>query len=567
MKPLFLITAIGLTGTVLIAGGMSAYKATTATRDLTLDEAVRIALKQNAQILNAEQEIQRTRGVVIQVGAQALPHIMLDGNYSQQSRELVNGGAGGAFAAAAAGGTPSSATTAAVTNRVANTSGTTSAVLTTGAAAASQIASAATGSRSQGDPLNSVEPQATATPMPSTSGTGGGAATGGPAAAAGGGGEGFFQDKSWTISVQATQLLYSGGQVGAAIKIAKYTKDQTLYQLRDTVDTVISTVRKEFYEVLVDKALIAVQEQSVRLLESELKDQQNRYQAGTVPWFNVLRAQVELANARPDLITARNNYHLAQLRLAKTLGYESPARPYGQEPFNCIGKLGMPKREIDLATALHAARARRPFLKSQRQQILIEVQEIEVALSGYRPRVSASGGWEITNSRFSHSLGDTVNGWFFGIDGTWNIFDGFETYGNVKQAKARLEEARVSYEDAVQQVDLEVQQAWANLLQAKETIASQEKNVEEAQEALRLAQERFNAGAGTQLDVLDARTSLIKAQTTEVQARYNYNVAIAEFDRVTAADTKWQDWFEDPLTTKKKMVRVVEVKEDKKSGK
>ena len=99
----------------------------------------------------------------------------------------------------------------------------------------------------------------------------------------------------------------------------------------------------------------------------------------------------------------------------------------------------------------------------------------------------------------------------------------------------------------MQNVELEVQQAYANLLTARETIKSQQKNVEQAKEALRLSNERLIAGAGAQLEVLDARVALTRAQTTELVARGDYNKAIAEFDRATATDTTYAETFRDPL--------------------
>ena len=206
---------------------------------------------------------------------------------------------------------------------------------------------------------------------------------------------------------------------------------------------------------------------------------------------------------------------------------------------------------MDLACALQTARERNPSLKAQRQNILIEVEDILLQKAGYKPTLTANAGYTVENNRLSKDLTDVVNGWFFGVQGNWNIFDGGETYGKVKEARARLEEAKINYEDTVQQVDLQVQQAWANLLQAKETITSGQATVEQATEALRLARERLSAGAGVQLDVLNATVQLTQAQTTELQARNSYNAALAEFDRVTALCTKYDETFKDPLTAKR----------------
>ncbi len=118
---------------------------------------------------------------------------------------------------------------------------------------------------------------------------------------------------------------------------------------RDTIDQVIATVKQQFYQILLNRALVGVQEESVKLLQSQLQDQQNRFEAGTVPRFNVLQAQVALSNQYPVLITAQNNYRISQLQLAKTLGLDfDPARGDGA-PLEAVG-------ELHLSAAPHAAR-------------------------------------------------------------------------------------------------------------------------------------------------------------------------------------------------------------------
>jgi outer membrane protein TolC len=359
------------------------------------------------------------------------------------------------------------------------------------------------------------------------------------------------QEKTWQVAFQATQLIYSGGQVAAALKIANLSNANSFFSLRNVVDQVIATVRTQFYDVLLDRSLVEVQEESVHLLESQLKDQQSRYEAGTVPSFNVLQAQVQLSNQIPVLIKAKNTYLISQLNISKTLGVPYDTWHPGKSSINAAGELSYHERVVNTDEAIRFAKEHRSSLKIQRQNILIQLQAIKVALAGYQPQISANAGWEFHNSVLSNQLDQVVNGWFFGATGNWAIFDGLQTYGNVKQARAQLETAKVAYEDGVLQVELEVQQALANLQEAKETIMSQTKNVEQALEALRLSQERLNAGAGTQLDVLNAQVQLTQARTNKLQALRDYDVALAELDRVTGANTVYLDSFQDPLVKKK----------------
>ena len=121
----------------------------------------------------------------------------------------------------------------------------------------------------------------------------------------------------------------------------------------------------------------------------------------------------------------------------------------------------------------------------------------------------------------------------------------------MKQARATLSQAKITYDDAVRQVELEIQQAYSNLQQDRELYDSQSKNVDQAHEALRLASARLGVGAGVQLDVLNAQVALTQAQSTRLSALFSYNADLAEFDRVTATDTIYHDEFDDPLMRKR----------------
>jgi len=120
----------------------------------------------------------------------------------------------------------------------------------------------------------------------------------------------------------------------------------------------------------------------------------------------------------------------------------------------------------------------------------------------------------------------------------------------VAQEKARLQQTKNSYDDAVRAVVLNVQQSISHLRQAKETIDSQTASVVMAAEALRLARDRLNAGAGTQLDVINAQVQLLLAQTNVLSARYAYIAAMAAYDQALSLDTQYVETFDDPLTSR-----------------
>ena len=361
----------------------------------------------------------------------------------------------------------------------------------------------------------------------------------------------FGTERSYSVDLALTQVIFAGGRIISQIRSSDFQRDSSYYAFRDAIDSIVSTVRQQFYLVLLDKALIGVQEESVNLLQSQLQDQQNRFEAGTVPRFNVLQAQVALSNQYPQLITARNNFRIAQLQLAKTLGLDFDPSRGGAAPLECIGELSYVPRTMPITEAIAIAKQNRPFIKQQKATVLSNRAQIGVARSGFFPQINATAGEQLRSSPFTDNIRDAKNGYVLGATGTWAIWDWGATYGRLKQARSILEQSKITLDDDVRQVELEVQQAFSNLQQGRELIQSQEKNVEQANEALRLASARLGAGAGTQLEVLDARVQLTTAQSTQLQALYTYDAAVAEFDRVTATEVQYSTRLDEPATRSK----------------
>jgi outer membrane protein TolC len=349
-------------------------------------------------------------------------------------------------------------------------------------------------------------------------------------------------DILYNVRITGTQLVFNG-TTWPAIRGTFFQRDSAYFAFRSIVDQVISTVKTQFYQVILNRALIIVQEEAVHLLESQLKDQQNRFEAGTVPRFNVLQAEVQLSNQIPNLIAARNNYRISILQLAKTLGLDfNPARGIAA-PLRVVGDLTYIPRKISLLEAIEMGKQNRPFLKQARANVLNQIEQVHVALGGWFPTINANGGGEWLSSPIQSSFGAVSKGWLTQVIGNWPIWDSGQVWGQVKQQRALLSEAEITFDDDVRQVELEIQQAASNLSQNRELIQATEKTVEQAQEAVRLAQARLGAGAGTQLDVLNAQVQLTQAQSTRLQALFGYNSTLAEFDRVTGAQSVYSESF------------------------
>jgi outer membrane protein TolC len=472
----------------------------------TLDQAILTALQQNPTLLNAEQEIKRTKGVIIQVRAQALPQVTARANF-----EWIDPNLSGA-------------------RIFGNTTGTSTTPGTTGGGAAASVIEALP---SQVKEIQMPLAASSPTPIPVTNVQ--------------------QSDISYAISVTGSQLIFNGTTFNE-IRGTFFQRDSAYFAFRNVLDSLIATVKTQFYQIVVNRELVKVNEENVHLLEAQLKDQQNRFEAGTVPRFNVLQAEVQLGNQIPQLITSQNNLRISKLTLAKTLGLYFQPRRGENPPLEVVGEMPYIPRTINLANAIEMGKERRPFLKQARANVLNQLQQVRAAAGQYLPTITTTGGGEWVSSPINSSWHDISKGWLATVQGSLPIWDSGAIAGQVIQQRALFSEAKITYDDDVRQVELEIQQAYSNLQQNEELVTSQEKNVELADEALRLAKARLDAGAGVQLDVLNATVQLLQAQSTRLQALFGYNSSLAEFDRATGAQSTYTEMFANltPRATKTK---------------
>src|SRR6476646_8101551 len=485
-----IVATFGILGRPGFAGSEGRYGGDARVPTFTLNQAILTALQRNPTLLNAEQEIKRTKCGIIQVRAQALPQINANPKFQWIDPHLTG---------------------ARIFGNTSSTSGSTPA-----AAAASLME----GLPSQVGDVRA--PLAAATPASIQNVE--------------------QSDISYAISVTGTQLIFNGTTFNQ-IRGTFFQRDSAYFAFRNVLDQLIATVKTQFYQIIVNRDLVSVNEENVHLLEAQLKDQQNRFEAGTVPRFNVLQADVQLHNQIPQLITAENNLRISKLQLAKTLGLDFQRRRGDAPPLEVIGDMPYIPRPIELADAIEMGKQRRAFLKQARANVLNQLQQVRATAGQWLPNITTTGGGEWVSSPTSSSWHDISKGWLALVQGSLPIWDSGAIAGQVIQQRALLSETKITYDDDVRQVELEIQQAYSNLQQNEELVKSHEKNVELADEALRLAKARLDAGAGVQLDVLNATVQLLTAQSTRLQALFGYNSSLAEFDRATGAQSTYTEMF------------------------
>ncbi|HTR41708.1 MAG TPA: TolC family protein [Pseudomonadales bacterium] len=351
-------------------------------------------------------------------------------------------------------------------------------------------------------------------------------------------------NQGWNAGFQLVQNIYDGGRLTAAFRSARLTKEQALAEYQTKLQDTLLSTRLAYYDVLLALEQITVHQASVKLLQNEVEDQQRRYKAGTVPQFNVLRAEVQLANERPLLIRAQNSYRVSKNNLSNLLGYNLPRDVWEDIPMDLTDTLDATPYPVDLPVAIAQALGSRTELVSLRKASELQQEGIINAKAGYKPTLQAFAGYNWFSAQYSVapnppvtpgtpplSLGWIYGGYNVGAQVSWNIFDGMLTHGKVVQAKANFDKSKNDLSDKTRQIELEVRTSYSDFIEATEVLDSQKTVLAEAAEALREAQARFDAGTGTQLDVLDAETSLTQARDTNALALHDYDAARARLER------------------------------------
>ncbi|MEY2545676.1 MAG: outer membrane protein [Verrucomicrobiota bacterium] len=343
-----------------------------------------------------------------------------------------------------------------------------------------------------------------------------------------------LRDEDYNASVRVVQNVYTGGAVTNQNAIAKLNLEIQELELQALTNRVAMDTRVAFNDALLNRAKVRVREQSVGVLQEEVKSQQERFRAGIVGNLNVRRAEVALANEQPELINAETQIKNSYLRLAELLGIDSRTDTRTTALFEVSGELQYKPRHPDLNECLARADTSRPEIKAREKEIAIQDRQSDLDRSALRPQVEAFSGYELYNERDPLVGPEFNHGYVVGVNARWNIFDGFATKGRLQATHARREAAAQALQALRNSVGSEVRSAFLDLQQAERTLESETKNVTTADESLEIAKANVGAGLATQLELLQATSDVTRTRTTRLAAIYQHNVAIAKLARACA---------------------------------
>jgi outer membrane protein len=294
----------------------------------------------------------------------------------------------------------------------------------------------------------------------------------------------------------------------------------------ESEQNLILSVKVSYYAYLAAVENVAVQEQAVKRSEEQLKLIQSKFDLGSAALSDVLKQKVQFGKDKLALLTAQNVAISSKGSLAYTIGID----PNSDVEYST--EVRIREYEGGLDAAMKFAWEREPSILAAQKGVTSSKHAVSSRLSEYLPKLS--GSFSLSTS--DGTRGDTATYDFssrdrtYGFQVSWNIFDGFSRERAVTAAKINRNNALAEMAETRNAVARDVRTTYQEIAQYKEAKVVASENVQAAEEDLKITQEKYNLGAATILDLLDAQHSLKGAQVALIEAGFDLNLAVARLE-------------------------------------
>ena len=317
-----------------------------------------------------------------------------------------------------------------------------------------------------------------------------------------------------TLSATASLPLYTGGKNQANIHKAELGVQSADWTTeRDREDLKLSVI-KAYYDALEARKTVDVRQETVDKYQEHYTNVSQLFSAGSKARIDVIRSSVELSNARQNLIKAQNSY---EVDLATLRNYLNVDRT---EPLSLTTDFTYDAFNIGMDDCINYAYRNRKDLLIDQYKLEQQEQAIKAAKAGYLPTLNFKLGLDQTN-KFNPSS-DSSHGNSATLGLSWDLFDSGVTKAEVSSAVTSRDVAKLNLLKAKEDIDLSVRQAYYNLREAEKRFNSTKDAVNQAEEDYYIAREKYRAGEGLMLDIIDAQEALSTARLNYISAQYDY---------------------------------------------
>ena len=324
------------------------------------------------------------------------------------------------------------------------------------------------------------------------------------------------RNSSGSVGLTFNYPLYTGGKNEANIRSSEYGIDIAGLTTERARETLKYDVIKAYFDALESRHTIDVNQDSVNYYDANLTNVQQLYSAGSKARIDVLRASVELSDARQTLIKSQNAYQVNLATLRNLMNIDRT------EPLNLTDDFVYDTFDIDLASCVDYATRNRKDILADQYTLQQKEEAVKVAEAGWKPTVNFSAGPTLSQTFEPSSRSDGSYDLKAGVSANWDVFDSGVTRAQVDRAKADRDTAQLNLQKAQEDADLSVRTAYYNMREAEHRLDSTQDAVSEAEQDAYIAREKYRAGEGIMLDVIDAQRALSTARLNHISAQYDY---------------------------------------------
>ena len=335
-------------------------------------------------------------------------------------------------------------------------------------------------------------------------------------------------EKEYSFVTSFSQPIFTGFSLLRQYDIAKFGLDKAKMNEQLTRQDIILDAKNAYYQLLQTQKLHDIAQQTVLQISAQEEVANNFYQVGMTPLNDLLQAQVELANAKQNLIVAKNNMDNAKSNFNKLL-----RRPL-DTPVVLEDVLDYTHFEETLEYCISEAEKNRLEIKIADLDIDISQKEYQLAKKDYYPTVDLKGNYYERGTEWDVDGGPGIydpSGWSIGAIAKWNFWEWGRTNYGVKEKSSRLVQAQLQQKEFIDNIRLEVKTAYLRTQEAERAIKTVETAIEQAKENFRINQERYKEQIATQTDVLIAQTLLSRTMTNYYNALYTFKISKATLYR------------------------------------
>ncbi|MGE5365102.1 MAG: TolC family protein [Bacteroidota bacterium] len=334
-------------------------------------------------------------------------------------------------------------------------------------------------------------------------------------------------DNSYSANLTLSQVLFSA-KVNTAIKIAKEYKNYTGYNAQTVREDVVLEVKKAFYSVLLTQRLVEVSREGLRLAKANYDNLSQLYKQGSASEFDLLRAEVQVANTEPTVSKAENSYELAKNALRNLLSISL------DRDIDLVGSLEMEELSANVIEdeSREALRRNSALLGLESYERILD-KNVLIEKADYYPTLAAFGTVQYQAQDNTFDVGDYnwIRSTMVGLNVSIPIFSGMQTKYRVQQAQIDKQKVVLNRQKLEEGIKIQLEESRLRMSEARSRVMAQSRSVEQAERAQGIAEVRYKSGLGTQLELIDAQVALTSTRINKAQAIYDYLIARSDWER------------------------------------